>query len=720
MEGAKASLGRKLFVALAFAGVLLLVALTWVSVSGAQRAADLVVEARAAQAFAVAQAVLERNERELIAVARELAGSPAVRAAVQGKDLDGARDDFAAAQLRSPAILVLLADAQGRTIVSANGRSEGIASAAFAAAVADLDTVAWLGDSPWLLVGSTVRDAGGTRRGLIVVGRALDAAFVARLAESAGLPITLRFAGKVVGPETVPDSAVRGNALGAGASADLEVLAHVPLVEQRSFLQRELGTIGAVALVTIVLFLLLAAALSRQYTRATRSALAMRHQALHDALTDLPNRVLLYDRLEQAIAWSRRHDTMFALLLLDLDQFKDINDTFGHATGDKLLQEIGPRLREVVRESDTVARLGGDEFALVLPETDRENAAVAAGRVVQALERPLTVEGHPLHVGASVGVAVFPQHGDTSGELLRRADIAMYAAKSSGVRYTLYDEKDDRETLKRLSLVSELRRALQQGILVLHYQPEVDLASGKVVRVEALARWPHASRGLIPPSEFIPAAERSGLINPLTEWVVSTVLQQAREWRRKGIAVPVAVNLSARSLFDAEFTGRLAHLLKDHGADASWLTFELTESAVMSDAAHGAAMLHGLRDMGIRLAIDDFGTGYSSLAYLQRLPVHDIKIDRSFVGTMLRDPGSASIVRATIELAHSLGFQLVAEGVESEEIADRLSELGCDAIQGYHVAKPMPAAELEQWILSRQGRKASRARVAALETAAAD
>lgn len=719
MEGLKASLGRRLFVALAFAGVLLLLALTWVSVTGAQRAADLVVEARATQAFAVAEAVLERQERELIALARELAGLPTVRAALDGKDQAAARNDLLAAQLGQRAGLVLLSDAKGRTVLAVDAPTAALPAAA-TVGVVDLDSVAWLGDTLWLLAGSAVRDADGTRRGLVVVGRALDGGLVERLSESAGLPLTLRHAGRSIGPASVLDSAVRGNVRRAGESVDVEVIAHVPLAEHQAFLQRELGTIGAVALVTIVLFLLLAAALSRQYTRATRSALAMRHQALHDALTDLPNRALLYDRLEQAILWSRRHDTPFALLLLDLNQFKDINDTFGHATGDKLLQQIGPRLREVVRESDTVARLGGDEFALALPETDRERAGVAAHRVVQALERPLTVDGHPLHVGASVGVAVFPQHGDTPGELLRRADIAMYAAKSSGVSHTLYDEKDDRETLKRLSLVSELRRALQQGILVIHYQPEVDLATGAVVRVEALARWPHASRGLITPSEFIPAAERSGLITPLTEWVLTTVLRQAREWRRQGIRVPIAVNLSARNLFDAEFADLVARLLRAHEGEASWLVFELTESAVMNDAAHGAAMLHRLRDMGIRLAIDDFGTGYSSLAYLQRLPVHDIKIDRSFVGTMLTDIGSQSIVRATIELAHSLGFELVAEGVESDDIAKRLSELGCDVGQGYQFAKPMPVAELEAWLRSRQVRKSPRQRVAALEPSAAD
>ncbi len=420
--------------------------------------------------------------------------------------------------------------------------------------------------------------------------------------------------------------------------------------------------------------------------------------ALHDTLTGLPNRTLLLDRLEQALHVAQRQGDTLALLFLDLDRFKEINDTFGHHAGDLVLQEIGRRLPQVLRESDTVARLGGDEFAVVLPEASAATAHIAAEKLLVALVRPCTVEGYRLDVGGSIGIALYPDHAGDVANLMRCADIAMYRAKRSGAGMSLYSPDADWHSPGRLALLSELRAALTRDELVLHYQPVVRFATGETTRVEALVRWQHPRYDLLGPDQFIPLAERTGLINDLTRWVLRSGIGQCAAWHRQGIEVGLAVNLSARNLHDPELPQTIYALLEMHGLPASSLKLELTESSIMADPDTALAVLNELRGAGVRIAIDDFGTGYSSLAYLRRLPVDEIKIDKSFVLDMATNENDAVIVRSAIELAHALGLQVVAEGVEDAETWQRLAQLGCDAGQAYYVARPMPAEEMGRWL----------------------
>jgi len=425
---------------------------------------------------------------------------------------------------------------------------------------------------------------------------------------------------------------------------------------------------------------------------------ALRHQALHDALTDLPNRTLLHDRVALALRAAERAATPLALLLFDLDHFKEVNDTLGHHAGDQLLRAVAIRLVGTVRASDTVARLGGDEFAVLLPTADAEAAITAASTLLAALEPPFLVEGQRLEVGASIGVAVAPAHGADAAALLQHADVAMYVAKRGRSGYALYDADQDEHSLRRLALMGELRQAIAAGQLLLHYQPKVAVATGRLQGVEVLVRWPHPERGLIPPAEFIPLAEQTGVIGPLTHWVLDAALGQARAWRDQGLALPVAVNLSARLLQDPGVVDTIVGLLDAWGLDAYWLEIEITESAVMADPAGALAILTRLHDRGIRLSIDDFGTGYSSLAYLRRLPVDTIKIDQSFVRELAVNGDDAAIARAIVDLGHTLGLGVVAEGVEDDVTWARLTALGCDVAQGYHIGRPIPAEEVQSWV----------------------
>ncbi len=420
--------------------------------------------------------------------------------------------------------------------------------------------------------------------------------------------------------------------------------------------------------------------------------------ALHDTLTGLPNRTLFQDRLEQAIHVAQRQGDTLALLFLDLDRFKEINDTFGHHAGDLLLQEVGRRLPQVLRESDTVARLGGDEFAVVLPEASAATAHIAAEKLLMALVRPCVVEGYRLDVGGSIGIALYPEHAGDAVNLMRYADIAMYAAKRSGAGMMLYSPDVDWHSPGRLALLSELRQALVTNELVLHYQPVVRFATGHTTRVEALVRWQHPRYNLLSPDQFVPLAERTGLINDLTRWVLEAGISQCAAWQRAGLSTGLAVNLSARNLHDPELPDTIAALLQEHGLPASNLKLELTESSIMADPDAALVVLQQLRSTGVRIAIDDFGTGYSSLAYLRRLPVDEIKIDKSFVLDMATNENDAVIVRSAIELAHALGLQVVAEGVEDAETWERLAQLGCDAGQAFYMARPMPAAEMGRWL----------------------
>ena len=438
-----------------------------------------------------------------------------------------------------------------------------------------------------------------------------------------------------------------------------------------------------------------------QFVERKQVEAQLRHQALHDGLTDLPNRTLFNDRLGQALAVARRNGSPLAVLLMDLDSFKEINDTLGHQSGDALLEDLGQRLEACVRAGDTVARLGGDEFGFLILDVSASGAADVVDRVRQALAAPFRLHGLTLQVEASVGIALFPDHGESADELLRHADVAMYVAKRGGAAFSFYDSSEDEHTPIRLAMLGELRRALDEHELVLHYQPEIALSTGAVRRVEALLRWDHPTRGLLLPAEFLPAAEKTGLMDAMTRYVLDEVLRQRREWSLLGHELDLAVNVSMRNLLDNALPDDVADLLERKGAPASCLEFEITEHTVVADRFRARAVLERLSELGLRVAIDDFGTSYSSLAYLRRLPLHTIKIDRSFVASMTRDPHDVLIVRSTVELARSLGLDVVAQGVESEEIYDALAGLGCDAAQGNHLCGPLTGDELVRWLVQR-------------------
>ena len=425
----------------------------------------------------------------------------------------------------------------------------------------------------------------------------------------------------------------------------------------------------------------------------------LERMALHDALTGLPNRTLLNDRIAQAINAARRSDEAMAVLLLDLDRFKEVNDTLGHLVGDRLLQLIGPRLRQPLREADTVARLGGDEFAILLPgPTDVPAACGIAERIVEAFREPFAVDDMALEVGISIGVALYPEQGETAEALLQHADAAMYAAKRNGFGFVVYNAEAEGNRARRLGLTGELRRAIENDQLSLCFQPKVDAREGTLCGVEALLRWDHPEHGLIAPEHFVPGAEHTGLIRPLTLWVVNAVLRAQRTWREAGFEINAAVNLSVKSLQDPELANVLGLLFERWQTDASCLTLELTESALMADPDTAMTVLKRVADLGCRLSLDDFGTGYSSLAYLQRLPIDELKIDRSFVATMTEDDNAAVVVRSVIKLAKSLGLTVVAEGVESEDAFAWLSSLGCDQMQGFHLGPAMTSEALLAWL----------------------
>lgn len=442
------------------------------------------------------------------------------------------------------------------------------------------------------------------------------------------------------------------------------------------------------------------------YTDVTdrkRAEEALAHQALHDGLTSLPNRTLLHEHLQQAILTARREGSGLALAMLDLDRFKEINDAFGHHYGDLLLQQLGARLQATLRQSDTIARLGGDEFAVILPAArSMRDAELTAGKILRALrERFQLDEQVAAEVGASVGLVLYPGHGDDANTLLRRADVAMYVAKGQRGGFAWYSPEQDEHIATRVMLISELRRAIESDELELHYQPKVSLKTGRLLAAESLVRWRHPQRGFMFPDDFVPLAEQTGLIQPLTSWVYDRALLQCRAWKDRGLDISVAVNESMRNLHDPELPQRLRALLAQYGLAPGDVTIEITESMIMADPQRALQVVTGLSDMGIALSIDDFGTGYSSLSYLKRLPVTELKVDKSFVLDMVRDENDATIVRSTIDLAHNLGLTVVAEGVETEAMWNALSGLDCDVAQGYFVAHPMPAPDFERWLANR-------------------
>jgi diguanylate cyclase (GGDEF)-like protein len=450
------------------------------------------------------------------------------------------------------------------------------------------------------------------------------------------------------------------------------------------------------ALVLGLGFAVLYASLFRIVARASRR---LRRQALHDALTGLPNRTLLYERCEKAIAAAKRNGRTAALLLIDLDRFKEVNDTLGHDHGDKLLVDVARRLERIVRRGDVLARLGGDEFAVLLADVPHRGiVGEIATRLHATLEQPFELRGVAVDLEASVGVALSPLHGDDVTTLLRRADVAMYEAKHSGTRIETYDVGRDPYSPERLSLLAELRRALDEDELVLHYQPKISLATGQVIGVEALVRWQHPTRGLLAPGEFVPLAERTGMVADLTRWVLDAAVRQCRDWREEGLDLPVAVNLAAGNIVDAALPDATAATLDRHGIPGDRLECEISEHTVMSDPRRAGEVLARLRDLGVRLSLDDFGKGQSSLSYLKRLPLDEVKIDRSFVAGMADDDDDAAIVRSTIDLARHLGLEVVAEGVETAEVVDGLRDLHCDIAQGFHFSRPLPGDALRAWL----------------------
>jgi diguanylate cyclase (GGDEF)-like protein len=423
-----------------------------------------------------------------------------------------------------------------------------------------------------------------------------------------------------------------------------------------------------------------------------RQAIRHAHRAMHDALTDLPNRVLLGERLDRALSRAEACDGQVGLMILDLDDFKAVNDTMGHAYGDRLLKAVSARLSGALGPDDLLARLGGDEFAVLLPRVEGpEDGRLVAERLVAAMEDSFELDGIVLDVRASVGIACFPEHAGSADNLLRKADVALYCAKESQHPVEVYAPNQDHYTVDRLLLAGQLRRGLDAGEIVLEYQPKFSLRGGPPTAAEALARWEHPELGRIGPDGFIPLAEQSGLINQLTDIVLAEAIKQVAAWNREGLHLRVSVNVSPRSLVDPALPRRIAHLLATHDVAAHSLQLEITESRPVPSGRTAQQVLEELRTMGVSLAIDDFGTGFSSLVQLQRLPVDEIKIDRSFVANMDNSASDAAIVRSTIDLARNLGLCVTAEGVETEQASKALADMGCELAQGYGLCRPVTA-----------------------------
>jgi diguanylate cyclase (GGDEF)-like protein len=420
---------------------------------------------------------------------------------------------------------------------------------------------------------------------------------------------------------------------------------------------------------------------------------ALEYQALHDPLTELPNRKLLNNRLQQEILRSERSKKPLVLIMSDLDHFKEINDTLGHHVGDIVLQQAAIRLFRTFRKTDSVARLGGDEFGILLPETTLQQAKKISKKVVEAFEIPFVVEGHRLSLGISMGLAESPVHGNDVNILVQRADVAMYVAKRNNLGFSVYDPDQDTHSVGRLALMSEFRSAIENQSLELAYQPKVNIATKEIIGAEALLRWNHPGRGYIEPDEFIPLAEQTGLIKPLTSWVLLQAVEQCLAWRKIWPEFNMAVNLSVRNLHDAALLDQVRELIDVHKIAPSCLTLEITEGHIMTNPMRAREILETLDAMGIALSIDDFGTGYSSLSYLKQLPVNELKIDKSFVMEMTEDENDAVIVKATIDLAHNLGLKTVAEGVVDQKTWNVLESLSCDIAQGYFISPPVSAVD---------------------------
>jgi diguanylate cyclase (GGDEF)-like protein len=412
----------------------------------------------------------------------------------------------------------------------------------------------------------------------------------------------------------------------------------------------------------------------------------------------LPNRILLIDRLEQAINTASLERSKIAILVVDIDRFKDINDTLGHSTGDRVIKQIAQRLRKIIPEPNTVARLGGDEFGIIIKKFGtKEDAAEVVQTIKETLRVPLKLEGVRLDIDASIGITLYPEHGKDAQILLQRADVAMYQAKQKHCGFIMYTTALDRCNTRRLTLMGELREAIINNELVAYYQPKIDIKTGKIKELEALVRWKHKVHGLVAPDDFIPMAEQTGLIKQLTLWILHESLMQCAKWNDEGFELKVSVNLSANDLMDVEFPETITRTLNAHNVPPEKLLLEITESAVMLDPNRALEVLTSLSTLGVRLSVDDFGTGYSSLSYLSKLPVSELKIDKSFVMGMENNSNNTVIVQATIDLGHNLGLEVVAEGVETASSISLLQPLGCDTLQGYYFTKPLSAQEFNTW-----------------------
>jgi diguanylate cyclase len=469
-----------------------------------------------------------------------------------------------------------------------------------------------------------------------------------------------------------------------------------------SFLNRtQSETIGMLGAIVLAMVIRMAGATAAKKEQA-EALLAF--QALHDMLTGLPNRAYFYDRTDAALDQASIEGSCCAVMLFDLDRFKEVNDTMGHRYGDRVLTEVGPRVGTVLRAGDMLARLGGDEFCVLLPRVHGEEEAVhVANRIIEVLEEPFDLNGTVLGIQASCGISLAPTDGDSADVLLQRADTAMYVAKASQTSVIVYTDQLNVNTPDRLALLADLRKAVARDQFVLHYQPKAAMDTRQVQGAEALIRWQHPTRGLIYPDAFIPEAERSGLIEPMTTWAIDEALRQCRRWldetARAGWGeLSIAVNLAARSLLDLSLPGTVQSALLHWNVPAHLLALEITETSIMTDPARARRVLTELAEMGVTLSIDDFGTGYSSLAYLRDLPVHELKIDRTFVQDMGKDSDDAVIVRSVVDLARNLGLQTIAEGVEDAATWEQLKELGCDSAQGFYLARPMEADLFWGWM----------------------
>lgn len=429
-----------------------------------------------------------------------------------------------------------------------------------------------------------------------------------------------------------------------------------------------------------------------------RIAALERHHALHDGLTNLPNRMLLYERVNYALTIAKRSSSSMVVLIMDLNQFKEVNDTLGHHCGDCLLQQVAPRLKHVVRESDTVARLGGDEFSIVLQNTDQEGAILICNKILHALEKPFSVEGHSLKAAMSIGIAKYPDDGVDCETLMQRADVAMYVAKKDASGYAVYDATRDQYSVNRLKIINALHDAIKNNEIELHYQPILRAKDKSVWGFEVLSRWTHSELGEIIPDEFIAIAEQSSLIKDLTLYMLDTSFKQFEQWRSLELEFCLSVNLSVKDIQDADFPLKIKRLLEKYSIDASLVNLEITESTMMSDSKRAYDVMTELNNMGLNISIDDFGTGFSSLSYLKQLPTQSLKIDSTFVSDMLEDENDAVIVRSTIDLAHNMGRTVIAEGVENKDILDILEILGCDFVQGFYLCKPIPKQEVVTWL----------------------